>query len=316
MLIMVAVYPYVGDRERDAALARIAARHQRWGDSRWSEAGWEGDDPARDVLAYLHRRHPHCPREVSSADALDALVLAASIHWEERRRERDLLRRARSYGHSLGELGAFLGLATRQATYEYLDRLEALVDAHATDQPRQERVARERTQAQLAADGQDRDPDAVAGPLGAATLPATQDLYRRTRGRRASAAGADVAERRERRREQRARPTREAWLAAAHPRIDGVVGDLLNQCARLGFEAVEQETEETVLQDYLAILARHRQAGDYRHPTMSALGLVLGELRHREEVTALARNHGIHQAIAAANRLRAGYSALTPTSGT
>ena len=69
-------------------------------------------------------------------------MLAAWIHWDERRRERELLRRARGYGHSLGELGAFLGLASRQATYEYLDRLEALLEAHALDQPRQARVAR------------------------------------------------------------------------------------------------------------------------------------------------------------------------------
>ena len=49
----------------------------------------------------------------------------------------------------------------------------------------------------------------------------------------------------------------------------------------------------------------------------SQLGLALGELRHREEVTLLARNHGIHQAIAVAvaDRLRADYSALSPISG-
>ena len=152
MLIMVTVYPYVGDRERDAALHRIAARHARCEDYRWSEAGWEGDDAARDVLAYLRRHHARLPREVSSADALDGLVLAAWIHWDERRRERELLRRARGYGHSLGELGAFLGLKSRQATYEYLDRLDALVEAHAADQARQDRVARDRVAAQRAVD--------------------------------------------------------------------------------------------------------------------------------------------------------------------
>lgn len=315
MLIMVAMYPYVGDRERDAAVARIAGRHMRWEDSRWSEAGSEGDDPARDVLDYLRRHHLRCPREISSADALDALVLSAWIWWDERRRERDLLRRARSYGHSLGELGAFLGLATRQATYEYLDRLDALVAAHVADQPRQERVARERVAAQQAVDHVERDPNVIAGPLGTASLSAAQDLYRRTRGRRASAAGADPGPRRQRRRDQRALPQRERWIGDQRDRIGTVVAELLTQASRIGLETREQESDDLELEDILAILARHHQHGQYTEATFAALGLALGELRHHGEVTVLARNHGIHQAIAEADRLRAAFAALGSAPG-
>lgn len=307
---MVAVYPYVGSRERDAALRRIAARHERCEDSRWSEAGHEGDDPARDVLDYLHRHHTRLPRAVSGEDARDALVLSAWIHWDERRRERELLRRARSYGHSLGELGAFLGLNTRQATYDYLDRLEALVEAHTTDQARQARAASERVERQRAADHVVRDPELVAGPLGTSTLPAHDDLYRRTRGRRASAAGADPETVRQRRRNRRVLPARERWIAQHHGELDRVVSDLLAQLARLGIEARDQESEDFELEDTLSLLARHRTSGDYSPATFGALGLALGELRFHPAVEELARNHGAHQAMAAADRVRARFGAL------
>ena len=56
------------------------------------------------MLPYLRRHHVRVPREVAAEDGLDALVLAAWIWWDERRRERELLRRARSYGRSLREL--------------------------------------------------------------------------------------------------------------------------------------------------------------------------------------------------------------------
>lgn len=311
MLIMVAIYPYVGDRERDAALSRIADRHRRQDDHGWSEAGSEGDDGARDVLGYLRRHHARMPRAVAEQDALDELVLAAWVWWDERRRERDLLRRARQYGHSLGELGAFLGLTTRQATYEYLDRLEALLGAREADQDRQQRVALDRVAAQQAADHVERDPEAIAGPLGTSSLPAGQDLYRRTRGRRASAVGADPAEARQRRRDQRALPTRERWIAEQHHRIDRVVTALLDQCRRLGVEVRDQDSEDFELEDALAVLERHRRRGGYADPTFGAVGLALGELRLHPAVTELARNHGIHRAIAAADRLRADYAALS-----
>jgi hypothetical protein len=311
MLIMVAMYPFVGDRERDAALRRITARHLRREDTRWSEAGSEGDDAARDVLDYLRRHHGRMPGVVAGEDALDELVLAAWVWWDERRRERELLRRARSYGHSLAELGAFLGLATRQATYEYLDRLEALLAAHDADQARQQRVALERVTAQVAIDHHPRDPEAITGPAGTSVLPARHDLYRRTRGRRASAVGADPGELRTRRRDNRALPARERWIAEALPHIDAVVAGLLAQCQRLGFDPSEHDSDEFELEDALAVLAGHRAQARYTAATFGALGLALGELRHRPEITGLARNHGIHQAITAADRLRAEYAALS-----
>ena len=309
--LMVAIYPFVGDRERDAALSRIADRHLRRDDTRWSEAGSDGDNAARDVLDYLRRHHARMPKAVAGDDALDELVLAAWVWWDERRRERELLRRARSYEHSLAEIGAFLGLATRQATYEYLDRLDALLQAHDADQPRQQRVALERVAAQEAIDHHPRDPEVIAGPIGTSVLPAHHDLYRRTRGRRVSAIGADPAELRNRRRDRRALPTRERWIAEHHRRIDRVVTDLLAQCQRLGLEVREAESEEFELGDTLAVLARHRDRGRYAEASFGALGLALGELRPRSEVAGLARNHGIHQAITAADRLRADYAALT-----
>ena len=204
-------------------------------------------------------------------------MLGAGIDWDERRRERELLRRARSYGHSLGELGAFLGLNTRQATYDYLDRLQALVEAHATDQARQVRAASERVERQRAADQLTRDPELVAGPMGTSTLPAHDDLYRRNRGRRASAAGADPETVRERRRNRRVLPARGRWIAEHHSELDRVLSDLLTQLSRLGIEVRDQESEDFELEDILSLLARHRASGDYSPATFGALGLALGE---------------------------------------
>jgi hypothetical protein len=63
----------------------------------------------------------------------------------------------------------------------------------------------------------------------------------------------------------------------------------------------------------LAATLRQNRRG---HLQFALLGLALGELRVHRATTGLGRNHGIHQADAAADRLRARYSALAPAQGT
>lgn len=112
-----------------AALARIQARHERADDQHRAAMG----TGPREVLDYLRRRSSNTPRATAADDVWDELILSAALHWEELERERSLLRRARSLGLSLSELGAHLGIRTRQGTQDYLDRLDALVQAGTPD---------------------------------------------------------------------------------------------------------------------------------------------------------------------------------------
>lgn len=129
--------------EVDAALARIQARHEKADDQHRASMGTE----PRDVLAYLRRRAPTVSRAIEADDIWDELTLSAALRWEELERERALLRRARSVGLSLAEVGAYLGIRTRQGTQDYLDRLDALVrvgtpDVHLTRAARRQAKAR------------------------------------------------------------------------------------------------------------------------------------------------------------------------------
>ena len=81
------------------------------------------------MLAYLRARHAQLPR-APSAIARDELILSAWVFWDELRRERELLKRVLREGKSLAEIGAFLGLRTRQGVRHYLDRLDALLAEH------------------------------------------------------------------------------------------------------------------------------------------------------------------------------------------
>lgn len=126
-----------------------------------------GTDP-RDVLAYLRRRGPTTSRAIEADDIWDELVLSAALRWEELERERALLRRARSVGLSLAEVGAHLGIRTRQGTQDYLDRLDALVrvgapDVHLTRAARRQAKARPSDQRWL--DGHRSDVEEVVTEL-------------------------------------------------------------------------------------------------------------------------------------------------------
>jgi hypothetical protein len=109
--------------EVEAAVARVLWRHERVDDIRRSGLGSE----PRDVLEHLIRHSVGLPRWVAAADTLDALVLTTWLWWEDRRRERALLRRGMSLGLTHTELGRPLGITTRQGLRDRVDRLEALL---------------------------------------------------------------------------------------------------------------------------------------------------------------------------------------------
>ncbi|WP_051342530.1 hypothetical protein [Pseudonocardia spinosispora] len=127
--------PHSSQAEVDAAVARILRRHERIDDPRRSGLGTE----PRDVLDHLTKHSTGLPRWVAAADTQDALVLLTWLWWEDRRRERALLRRGLHLGLTLGELGGPLGVGTRQGLRDRLDRLDALL---AFDRP-DEKLSRE-----------------------------------------------------------------------------------------------------------------------------------------------------------------------------
>lgn len=116
--------PRITALERDAAISRIDRRHRRIDDPRRSELGTE----PREVIAFVLDRGPAgVPRWIAAADHLDAIVLTTWCWWEDRRTERRLLKQALLLGTSLAELGAPLGIRSRQGMRDRLDRLDALL---------------------------------------------------------------------------------------------------------------------------------------------------------------------------------------------
>ena len=87
-----------------------------------------------DVLAYLRGRWLRTP-EGAYDDVWDELILDAALYWDELARRRALLTRARRLGVSLSELGAHLGIGSRQGVRDYLDRLAATLEAGSPDKP-------------------------------------------------------------------------------------------------------------------------------------------------------------------------------------
>jgi hypothetical protein len=123
--------PKISAVERDAAIARIDRRHARIDDPRRSELG---TDP-REVLAFVLNRGPvGVPRWVAAADHTDALVLWTWCWWEDRRTERRLLRQGLAAGLSLSDLGAPLGITSRQGVRDRLDRLSGLLEYDRPDE--------------------------------------------------------------------------------------------------------------------------------------------------------------------------------------
>uniref|UniRef100_UPI003F491B0E hypothetical protein n=1 Tax=Pseudonocardia sp. CA-138482 TaxID=3240023 RepID=UPI003F491B0E len=280
-------YPPVTDAERDAALARIARRHQARDDSRWSEAGTE----ARDVLDYL-RRAPTAAG-LAAHDIWDELVLAAWVHWDERRRERERLHRARHHGLSYAELGRYLGIGTRQGARDYLDRLDALCAEYT-------RINHTR--------------------YGPATGDGATDPLARLAGTTRATRGADVHATRARRAHHRTRAAAADWITTHQPLVTATVRGLLEQTARVGIHAEPgDDTEEAGLGDYLHWLTQDidpdLNPDGIRPDTMATLGLALGELRDHPTLAATAANHGLRHALAAADQLRATYAEQAGAAG-
>ena len=129
--------PRVTRTEVDAALDRIVWRHDKVEHPRRSGLS---DDPA-EVVEHLTRHSATLPQWVVMQDTLDALVLTTWLWWEDRRRERALLRRGLYVGLTHRELGTPLGITTRQGLRDRLDRLDALL-AHDHPDEKLTRTAR------------------------------------------------------------------------------------------------------------------------------------------------------------------------------
>lgn len=125
------------DTELTAALDRIHWRHAKVDDPRRSGLS---DEPAQ-ILEHLTRYSTMLPMWVRGHDALDGLILLNWLWWEDRRRERSLLRRGLAAGLTHRELGEPLGITTTQGVRDRLDRLDALL-AHDRPDEKLTRAAR------------------------------------------------------------------------------------------------------------------------------------------------------------------------------
>ncbi|WP_226367317.1 hypothetical protein [Pseudonocardia sp. ICBG162] len=117
--------PRITRDECDAVIARIHRRHSDIDDPRRSELGTE----PRDVVSWVlqHGHEGGIPPDVAARDCNDALILHAWCWWDERRRERALLRRGLALAVTATELGSALGIRSRQGVRDRLDRLDALL---------------------------------------------------------------------------------------------------------------------------------------------------------------------------------------------
>ncbi len=123
--------PRVSRAELDAALARIATRRDTVDDKNREMLGTE---PA-EVLDYLSKYSDRAiPSWVRQADVADGLVLHTWTWWQDRRRERALLRAGVREGLSLSQIGAPLGITSRQGVRDALDRLDALLEHDRPDE--------------------------------------------------------------------------------------------------------------------------------------------------------------------------------------
>lgn len=134
--------PRITRDECDAVIARIHRRHSDIDDPRRSELGTDPRDGVSWVLQ--HGRGGGIPPDVAARDCNDAMILHAWCWWDERRRERALLRRGLALAVTATELGSALGIRSRQGVRDRLDRLDALL-AH--DRP-DEQLARASRRAQ------------------------------------------------------------------------------------------------------------------------------------------------------------------------
>jgi len=112
-------------------IQHIRRRHAAANDPTW---GLITTDP-RDVLDYLatYAHNPDNPEGVRSADAVDRITLAVWLWWDDKRRERDVVRDALQLLHA-SQVGAALGMTTRQGPRDRLDRLEALLNGDRPDE--------------------------------------------------------------------------------------------------------------------------------------------------------------------------------------
>lgn len=123
--------PRVNHVEVETALRRIYARRVKVDDPNLEHLGSE---PA-DVLDYLRKyAGADIPSWVRQADIADGLVLHVWTWWEDRRRERALLRAGLREGMFLSQLGAPLGISSRQGVRDALDRLDALLEYDRPDE--------------------------------------------------------------------------------------------------------------------------------------------------------------------------------------
>ncbi|ANY10526.1 hypothetical protein [Pseudonocardia sp. HH130630-07] len=268
--------PRITDAERDAAIARIVARHAQIDDPRRGQLS----DDAREVVSWVLGRGPvGVPRWVQAADHHDALILHTWCWWDDRRRERRLLRQGRSLGLTAAELGAPLGIGTRQGAQDRMDRLDALL-AH--DRPDEQltraarRAGRDRDQGQVWIAEHQEQIRAVLG-----------DLLVQTRRVLAH----ELAEHQA--------PDDDRYEDDDADQVDGGAGEQW------------EDSEVADIADWSAELAADLDTGELSAASVAVAGLLTAEVRTHPRVLALDRESHADPVLAAMRRVDELRSALS-----
>ena len=269
--------------EVEAAISRINWRHRHVDDPRRSDMGTE----PRDVLDYLIKRSVGLPRWVAAADTQDALVLLTWLWWEDRRRERALLRRGLHLGLTATELGAPLGVASRQGLRDRLDRLDALLAFDRPDEKLTRAIRREAAQHDPRQRWVNAHRQRIRSVL-AELLNQTVRVF-----------GADVR------------------LDQVPVGVDGgglvdtdVLGDRNRapEKPRLDDEPATEPDAEAESDDWLAELRTDLDEDALTPATLAMLGLTLTPLRIAAQAAGLDPAHGLARALRAADALRSDFA--------
>jgi len=198
--------------------------------------------------------------------------------WDDRRRERTLLRRGLRLGLTLAELGNPLGISTPQGLRDRLDRLDALFAHHNPD----EKLSRETRRVANAKDPRQHWINANE-PRVRATLTAL--LAQLERVEKLHLGGSS--------------PT----TTGSPESIDGGPPAPVDHDLDLDVDPDTDEPDEWI--DELRVEAISETLTP---ATLSLIGLALPEVQRSASKAALATSHGLNRAIKQAHRLRADYT--------
>lgn len=275
------VRPIVTRLEVVRTIAQIVRNRTKVDDPDLHKCPNDPDNPdARGVLDYMAAHTGrHIPPWVLEAEAIYALTLDNRIWWEDQARHSYWAHAAIERGHFYSSVAHAVGLGSRQAIAQRLDRLDGLL-YFAGDH----------------LDGVGRRSPAVDDG---------QDVDVRPRLR------ADPTVVRERRRIEAAAAAEQEWVTAHRDELAELAKDFVAEADRYGLQAA-QDMDDDGERDYIDEFAAQATDGVFTPATVARLGLAATELATAPAVLALdvPRPLAVHKVLERAHRLRAEFAGL------